>query len=129
MNQYVLGFALCDCLAAMCNDTRLENDKSVCQFINNMYIPTIFETLTGICINASELAACEQEVEKKQQELYYARTTIVNISRVDINLGSSWQFTNSSFNSVVTVVKVENHLGENPYIISLDSISNCAYTL
>ena len=74
-----------------------------------------FTATTGVCINASELTACEQEVEKKQQELYYARNTIVNISRVDINLGSSWQYTNSSFNSVVTVVKVENHLGENPH--------------
>jgi len=51
-------------------------------------------------------------VEKKQQELLYARTTTVNISRVDIDIGSSWQYTNSTFSPSVTVVKVENHLGK-----------------
>jgi len=79
-----------------------------------MYVISVQHNLQiGICSNARELETCQREVEKKQQELLYARTTTVNISRVDIDIGSSWQYTNSTFSPSVTVVKVENHLGKN----------------
>ena len=83
-------------------------------------------TVTGIriCPNVYELEACEQAVAQKKQELLYARTTVVNISRVDIDMGSSWQYTNSTYNPSVVVVKVENHLGKNQYFMYA-SVSKC----
>ena len=73
-----------------------------------MYIPTIFETLTGICINASELAACEQEVEKKQQELYYARTTIVTLAELTL----IWEFHGNIPTQVsIVCLQVEKSVG------------------
>ena len=73
------------------------------------------DTVTGIriCPNVYELEACEQAVAQKKQELLYARTTVVNINRVDIDIGHSWSYTNSTYNLSVVVVKIENHLGEN----------------
>ena len=74
---------------------------------------TAIVTGIRICPNVYELEACEQAVAQKKQELLYARTTVVDISQVDIDIGHSWSYTNSTYNLSVVVVKIENHLGEN----------------
>lgn len=63
---------------------------------------------TTQCTSVRDLEECQRDIQQLNVELVSTRNNSINVQNVSISGGSRWSFRNSTYNSSITTIKVEN---------------------